>query len=64
MPKLTNPQKPDALADVLNTLRLRGRVFCISELSAPWAMSLPESGDAHFHVVERGGAWLKPSGIC
>jgi hypothetical protein len=40
-------------------MKLRGRVFCCSELSVPWAMSLPTSDDAHFHVVERGGAWLQ-----
>lgn len=59
MAKLTLLEKPDVLTDVLKTLRLRGRVFCCSELTAPWALSLPESGYAHFHVIERGGAWLR-----
>jgi AraC-like DNA-binding protein len=51
-------EKPDALTDVLDMLKPRGRVFCCSELSAPWAMSLPADGYARFHVIERGGAWL------
>ncbi len=62
MAKLTILETPDVLTDVLKTLRLRGRVFCCSELSAPWALSLPESGYAHFHVIERGGAWLRLAG--
>src|SRR5256885_2384315 len=36
----------DVLADVLGTLRLRSRLFCTSEFSAPWAMSLRRGGDA------------------
>jgi AraC-like DNA-binding protein len=59
MAVLTHPENADVLTDVLKTLKLRGRVFCSSELSAPWAMSLPTSDYAHFHVVERGGAWLQ-----
>jgi AraC-like DNA-binding protein len=50
---------PDALTDVLNSLRLSGRVFSYSELSAPWALELPPSPFAYFHVVERSGGWLR-----
>lgn len=59
MATVTSLEQMDVLTDVLKTLHLRGRVFCCSELSAPWAMSLPASNCAHFHVVERGGAWLR-----
>lgn len=52
----------DVLASVLDTVRLTSRVFCQSELSAPWAMTLAQSDYAHFHVVERGGAWLRLAG--
>lgn len=52
----------DVLADVLGTLRLRSRIFCRSDLSAPWAMTLSASAYAHFHVVERGSAWLRLDG--
>jgi AraC-like DNA-binding protein len=55
-------EKPDALTDLLDMLKPRGRVYCCSEMSAPWAMSLPADGYARFHVIERGGAWLKVEG--
>lgn len=51
-------EKHDALTDVLNMLRPKGRVFFCSEMSAPWAISLPPSGYPHFHVIERGQAWI------
>jgi len=47
---------------VMDALRLRGRVFCRSELRAPWGLSLPRSDFAHFHAIERGGAWLRLAG--
>jgi AraC-like DNA-binding protein len=53
---------PDVLTDVLASLRLRGRLFCRSELSAPWSLALPASELAHFHVIERGGGWLRLEG--
>src|SRR5262245_33398957 len=56
-------EKPDALMDVLDMLKPRGRVYCCSEMSAPWAMSLPEDGYARFHVIEHGDAWLKVEGV-
>jgi hypothetical protein len=49
---------PDALIDVLGSLRLNGRVFSYSEFSAPWALELPPSA-SYFHVVERNGGWLR-----
>lgn len=52
----------DVLTTVMNAVRLVSRVFCRSELRAPWGMSLPASEYAHFHVVERGGAWLRLEG--
>ena len=52
-------ERPDALTDVLDMLKPRGRVFCCSELSAPWAMSLPSDGLVRFHFIERGSAWLR-----
>jgi AraC-like DNA-binding protein len=50
---------PDALTDVLSTLRLDSRVFSYSELSAPWALELPASGFAYFHVIDGSGGWLR-----
>ena len=54
--------KPDVLTDVLSTLRLNGRVFSYSQLSAPWALELPPSPFAYFHVVERSGGWIQLKG--
>jgi AraC-like DNA-binding protein len=52
----------DVLADVLGTLGLRSRLFCRSELAAPWAMAFPGDELAHFHIIERGGVWLEVEG--
>jgi AraC-like DNA-binding protein len=52
----------DVLTTVMDAVRLRSRVFCRSELKAPWGMALKRSDYAHFHVVERGGAWLRVEG--
>lgn len=49
----------DVLSDVLSAFRLQGRVFCRSELAAPWGMLLRPSDLAHFHVIEHGGGWLR-----
>jgi AraC-like DNA-binding protein len=48
----------DVLTDVLNGLGLQSRLFCRSELSAPWGMGFGKSDLAHFHWIERGGGWL------
>ena len=45
---------PDLLSDVLVALRVRGRVFCRSEFTAPWSIAFPRGRFAHFHVVQRG----------
>ena len=55
-------ERPDALTDVLDMLKPRGRVFCCTEVSAPWAMRMPGDGYVRFHVIERGDAWLKMEG--
>src|SRR6266498_1149730 len=49
----------DVLTDVLNTLHFRGQVFCYSEFTTPWALKLPASDFAHFHVFEHGEGWIK-----
>jgi AraC-like DNA-binding protein len=53
----------DVLADVLGTLGLRSRLFCRSDVAAPWVMAFPADDLAHFHIVERGGAWLEMEGL-
>jgi hypothetical protein len=41
---------------------LQGRLYCRSELSVPWSTALPAAPLAHFHVVDRGGYWLRLAG--
>jgi AraC-like DNA-binding protein len=62
MSLVLNVESPDVLTEVLSTLGIQGRVFCRSELLAPWAMALPASGLAHFHVLEQGNAWIRLEG--
>src|SRR4029453_15770034 len=49
----------DVLADVLDSLKLRGRIFCRCELSAPWALGLAAGNFSHFHLIGRGHSWLR-----
>src|SRR5262249_31741177 len=49
----------DVLTDVLTTIGLRSRLFCRSTLRAPWRLALREGELAHFHAIERGGAYLQ-----
>jgi len=51
--------KTDVLADVLDSIRLRGRVFCRGEFSAPWALGFSAGAISHFHIVEQGRCWLR-----
>src|SRR5215510_4021865 len=52
----------DVLADVLDSLKLKGRIFCRCELSAPWALGFAAGDFSHFHVIERGTCWLRLEG--
>lgn len=63
MSKIAEYEGADVLADVLDSLKLRGRFFCQTELSAPWSLSFAAGFFAHFHVVERGACWLQVDGV-
>lgn len=52
---------PDAMSDVLSLIRMRGELVCANEYSAPWSLSFRKPV-AHFHVVERGAAWITLDG--
>ncbi len=52
---------PDAMSDVLSLVRMRGEFVCANEYSAPWSLRF-QSPAAHFHVVERGAAWIQLDG--
>jgi AraC-like DNA-binding protein len=59
MPLLLDTSGTDVLADVLDSLKLKGRIFCRSELSAPWAIRFASGDFSHFHLIERGTCWLR-----
>ena len=52
----------DVLSQVLDTVGLRSRLFCRSELSDPWALRFAGGEFAHFHIVDRGSACLELDG--
>jgi len=52
----------DVLADVLDTLKLRGRIFCRCELSAPWSLGFAAGEFSHFHIVARGRCCFRLAG--
>jgi AraC-like DNA-binding protein len=62
MPLLLDATGTDVLADVLDSLRLRGRLFCRCEFSAPWGLGIAEGDFSHFHIIERGNCWLQLQG--
>jgi len=51
----------DVLGEVLTSLGLKSRLFCRTELSAPWVIQFPRQDMLHFHILERGSAWLELS---
>src|SRR5919199_1873884 len=52
----------DVLSEAIGLLGLEGTLYCRSELSAPWSLALPPAALAHFHVLDRGTAWLHLDG--
>ncbi len=62
MSKIVEYGGADVLADVLDSLKLRGRFFCQCELSAPWSLGFAAGFFSHFHVIERGTCWLQIQG--
>ena len=49
----------DVLTSVLNALQFKGKVFCYSKFTAPWAIRMQRKKYAHFHVFERGQGWVE-----
>lgn len=53
----------DVLTDILNSLRLKGRLYFRTELTAPWGIHVPSACNvARFHIVIRGSGWLRVEG--
>jgi AraC-like DNA-binding protein len=53
----------DPLGEALHYLRMSGAFYCRSELTAPWALALPQMRGLNFHVVTSGRCWLEMDGI-
>ncbi len=51
----------DVLSDVLTLIRLRGELVYTAFLGEPWGLQF-QPGPAHFHFIEKGEAWVMPSG--
>jgi len=47
---------------VIDALRVRGRVYCRTEMAAPWGIACPRGEAAHFHIIEQGPCWLRVEG--
>jgi AraC-like DNA-binding protein len=52
------PEASDLLTRVLLGLRLDGVEYGRCVMQEPWAIAFPAQGDARFHFVARGSAWL------
>jgi len=48
----------DVLTDVLGSLGVRTRLFCRATCGAPWTLAVEPSEFVHFHILERGAAWV------
>ncbi|MFN9355981.1 MAG: AraC family transcriptional regulator [Alphaproteobacteria bacterium] len=48
------PARATLIAEVLDALRFHGWFFCVSELTAPWALQLPGGRLAALHAVLEG----------
>ncbi len=54
----------DVLTDIMLALRLKGRLYFRTELTAPWGIYVPpQQNVARFHIVIRGNGWLKVDDI-
>jgi AraC-like DNA-binding protein len=63
MAERTLPTPNDPLGDALHFLRMRGTLYCRSELTAPWALALPPlPGCLMFHMVTAGACDLRVAG--
>ena len=62
-PDPTIPLTSDPLAETLHMLRLTGTLYCRGELTAPWAIAIPQlEGVMIFLVVTSGSCWLQLEG--
>jgi AraC-like DNA-binding protein len=48
----------DLLSNIIESTRMRGRVFCQTSAYAPWGVRFPTGAQANFHLVTAGTAEL------
>jgi AraC-like DNA-binding protein len=48
----------DVMTEVLGSLGARSRLFCRATCAAPWTLAVEPSEFVHFHILERGKAWV------
>lgn len=59
---ISETPEPDLLSDVLQALRLRGRIFKQGSYCGEWALDATGATGTIFHLVGRGQAWLHRAG--
>lgn len=53
----------DVLADIFDTIQLKGTFYFRTHFSPPWGTTVPRHGRAaRFHYVVRGGSWIRTEG--
>lgn len=53
----------DVLADIFETIQLKGTFYFRTHFSPPWGATVPRYGRAaRFHYVVRGRTWIRPEG--
>jgi AraC-like DNA-binding protein len=55
---LTPLEGKDDLSGALKPVNVQGKIYCLSELSAPWSVSFSKKSDALFHVISKGRCFL------
>jgi AraC-like DNA-binding protein len=58
---LTPLEGKDDLSGVLKPVSVVGKVYCFSELTAPWAVSFTKKEYALFHLIQKGKCFLMHS---
>ena len=53
----------DPLSLIIDDMRFDGVVFEAAERVAPWSLHLKTPGQASFHVITEGQAWLQREGL-
>lgn len=53
----------DPLSLIIDDMRFDGVVFAAAERVAPWSLHLQTPGQASFHVITEGQAWLQREGL-